>query len=655
MQHVASLTWTEWILYSILGLALLAVVLLDYTEDNFRLKFEMRTSEEGRLQVYYDIGNNFNFEDSKEWNSGVVDEWETIYFDLPKTQIKNLRLDPIDNLAKIEIRNVELINGIAYSEELFGIKHLYPFRDITDFQLSDGVASFNSTTGDPIMGFDIDYEWLAAEIQTLYDKRNPKTILSLIALVVLLYIPGIALLRDYAVYLGLAVFFYIVFYPGIHSPDSLNQYQQALYENFSNWHPPVMAILLSYWLKAGLELPHVIFAQLILGLLGCRYLIIRALDIFSNRSWSASQVRVASVILSFILLLPLTPNIFYWVTFWKDVWIAIVFVWMCGLILHLLCSDRCNSSYWVRFIALLCLFQASLLLRHNAIVLLPVFLGLVYLLSPLTPRVYKIALMGANLACFMLIGPLIDKAYDVKDLHPRNQVMALELVGILVVRPELKSEIPYTASMLNDNYREDFRWGEYSRLRWYKEPIVKRAYINDSKDKALSDEYFRTAFRYPLTLISVKFRNYFQNLGIVRNYRWHESVIFRNDMGLIENRSFVDSRTYLDGKTNQVYHHPILKWVSSAHFVYLILNLCIVTGLLIRMVSEPTKILWGLFMLWLIPLGFYLSYILATPGIGYRFMFASTISIQCMLLSWISLRILKFIPLKKRTTPKVSA
>ena len=63
-----------------------------------------------------------------------------------------------------------------------------------------------------------------------------------------------------------------LYHPGLFSFDSIEQCNQAATGQFSDGHPPIMAIVLSWTLKAGGQATHLMLAQCAAGGLGIFFL-----------------------------------------------------------------------------------------------------------------------------------------------------------------------------------------------------------------------------------------------------------------------------------------------------------------------------------------------------------------------------------------------
>jgi hypothetical protein len=93
-------------------------------------------------------------------------------------------------------------------------------------------------------------------------------------------------------------------------------------------------------------------------------------------------------------------------------------------------------------------------------------------------------------------------------------------------------------------------------------------------------------------------------------------------------------RRLIDLATN-VSLHPVLRWVSGVHLVWMIVDLLAVAGIVARSWRLGEARYRYLAAVLLLPAAYYLSYLFATPMFDFRFMYPSTLMVQCVTLSWL--------------------
>lgn len=155
-----------------------------------------------------------------------------------------------------------------------------------------------------------------------------------------------------------ALFFYLAFYPGFMSADSISQLAMSKTFRFSDWHPPVMSWV---WAVTGVFLPGpsgMLVLQLVM-LWGAVYL-----------WWNNYRERPVAWI---IFAVPFLPWIFNFSgVIWKDVELAFSLLLLSGLALR--------SPTLFNFLLAFVLVFYSVNLRHNAIfAVMPILFLLCYM------------------------------------------------------------------------------------------------------------------------------------------------------------------------------------------------------------------------------------------------------------------------------------
>ena len=103
-----------------------------------------------------------------------------------------------------------------------------------------------------------------------------------------------------------------------------------------------------------------------------------------------------------------------------------------------------------------------------------------------------------------------------------------------------------------------------------------------------------------------------------------------NPFGLRLNPRFAGVRAALTRATLWAGEEsPLLRPISGLHLVWLAANVLWIVGLAVFRGRRT------LALVLLMPLAFYLSYLLAAPEPDYRFMYPSTLALQAVTLSWL--------------------
>ena len=195
----------------------------------------------------------------------------------------------------------------------------------------------------------------------------------------------------YAIPIGVLALWYLVYYPGGLSPDSINQYSQVLSGSYNDWHP-VAQTLFAFWLPlrltGGWAGSVTLFQILLFGL---------ALGYGFHSLYLCAGRRLTEAAMLFVLLNPQTCNIAMFP--WKDLSFGIGALFLTAFSLRILMS----RGRWLKkpLNLLLCALMLALttLFRHNGI-LFTAFVVLALFFS--APK--KQTLLAAVLAIALVLG-----------------------------------------------------------------------------------------------------------------------------------------------------------------------------------------------------------------------------------------------------------
>jgi len=433
-----------------------------------------------------------------------------------------------------------------------------------------------------------------------------------------------------------------VFFPGLMSTDSIIQYGQAVTGRFNDWQPPLMAIVLKIVLASGGALGFLTLLQCVAGVFGIRALATACLEFLYEDRIPPRRAAWVSFLILLTLLIPVSPLAFYLMTFWKDAWALVLLLWIGALGLNLY-----RTGPRPKRVALLVILATALgLIRHNAILVLPLVGWALWigLRKWRFGRAISLSLAVAPLALCFAAGPLIDLVFGVEKLHPDSQILALDLVGLCAKDQAICARLPWTkANILDERDLARYRPGDIGFIAWDEPKHVDPAFRLDYP--RLRAEYLRAVRMFPLPLAEVKWEAFATLLGTDRTYYFFHDSIVENPYGLVLNPRFAPVRKRLSEAAGATAIHPVLRWISGVHLVWIVVNVLGALGLLalsFRAGGTRFRILaWVL----LIPLAYYLSYLFATPVHDFRFMYPATLMVQCVVLAglvgWVALKLQK--------------
>ncbi len=336
-----------------------------------------------------------------------------------------------------------------------------------------------------------------------------------------------------------------------------------------------------------------------------------------------------------VLLLPVTPLAFYLVTFWKDVWVLLGFVAVIAISAGGLTRRREGGRLVDLLpIGLLTLSASlALLARHNALVCLPAFVLIAYAYARQRGlrKWWGLAAAGALVLVAGGFRQGLPRLVHAREEYPTQQLHGVELVGLCAVDEENCELLPHTAShLIMPDWRRYYQFGYAGSVIWEKPQLLHPAYW---QPEVVAAEYWRAARLRPWDLAEVKWRAFCGHLGLSRTHYWFHTDIARNELGLQWSVRFARAREALLATGLWVARHPVLRWISGVHLVWLVWCCGATVVALVRWWYDGTPARLLVLGWWLMALSYYASYLLATVAHDFRFMYPATFVTQLLLVS----------------------
>lgn len=258
---------------------------------------------------------------------------------------------------------------------------------------------------------------------------------------------------------------YLIYYPGSFTPDSMNQYRQAVSGVYNDWHP-VAQTLLSFrvplWLSGG-WFGSIILCQIIVFAFAIGYLL-ETVRRYSNRTY-------AWIALVFIALNPNVSNIA--IAPWKDTAFAIGAVLLTAFGLRIFFS----RGEWIRkpvhgvfFVLVLAL---TMLVRHNA-VLFTVPFAIAVFCQMGKKQLLRAAVLGV---CAVLLvvgvrGPLYSALRVEAPGDRQIETLGMPMVIIGAVAKYAPENLDEETKEFVDRIASPAVWdfyvyGNYNNVKWY--------------------------------------------------------------------------------------------------------------------------------------------------------------------------------------------
>lgn len=435
-----------------------------------------------------------------------------------------------------------------------------------------------------------------------------------------------------------------IYYPGLMSNDSVDQYLQAAVGSFTDWHPPLMSVILSMFFKLGWGIGELMLFQCLFAIFGLRCVISLSILFFSNQSISKQTSRAAATIATIFFLIPfLSPFMFFSIIFWKDAWLAIMLLWIISYLLWIFLNfESLSKRNFVIHILLLSLSSATVILvRHNANLILPVFC--VFFAAFGKIKLGNIGLLTPVFLIFFaaVLNPVINSAFNVKSTNTGNLVLANDFANMLRLYPELRAEYPLAER------------NRYLPVICHKHVPVYWGINVGKENQDLRNEYVKAITTDRSKLLYT--RLYLFEQMFERN-NWYQLKMFygieANPIGLKINDDFTEVRTALYKLSEDTGNQWYFIWISGLHIVWLILNTFCALYFSVKVIIKRDRKSLFLLLLYSIPLSYYSSYVIAAVSPDYRYMYPSTLIMQVLIVSLLLSRILKFFQKPKFTNHK---
>ena len=426
-----------------------------------------------------------------------------------------------------------------------------------------------------------------------------------------------------------AVLAWVVFNPGIFPPDATHILYFAYTRDYCNPHPVILLVLARQVINWLLYPGFITLIQSVFIIQGLRFLASQLLMLAdpASRTDAARRDRKSALIL-LILLAPLTPLLFTAVSFLKDAWMLGGTAWMTGLLASLARRDTPRSIGAEATLVLTCsaMTAFSVLFRYNAVVLMPLFCVLLFVV--VQHRTLRwlavmpiVALVAANAT--------MKSSLTIREEYPERQVMFLDIIGMCVLNPELEKVFPELMSQTRPDYANFYAFGDMTRL-YEVAPFNQVMYGNQEprrdgfKKDAVVPTIYPRVLQHPFTLARVKLYSFLRLYFSTSYSDVFMRGIFQHPIQLPENPHFASLRSQLYEFYDFWLMRSPTRWLMSVHLVWNIGGL----ALLVWMWRTRHSLRW----LVLVPVAYPFTFLPATTAMDFRFLMPSTMVLQVFVL-----------------------
>ncbi len=404
-----------------------------------------------------------------------------------------------------------------------------------------------------------------------------------------------------AVVFTINVFLWATFRPALMSPDSLTQYEEAATLVFSDWHPPLPSIMLSAVMHVGGDIDTLMFLQCMAFGFGL-YLLLREIT-----------GHPVPALVSHLLLVALPPLGFYMMTFWKDSWIAVAFLW--GGILGLRAGGAPKLAAGIGALASI----LACFVRDNAAMLLPWSGFLLWKCFGLRARHALVMLIP-----ILLYLPARAGIYSAFHIQPLNKITTLQVYDLAAVchmRPDVADLIPYSRDVVAPIFAGpgDF----FERIFFY-------GFSFPCDQEKVNRDYRTLIMHAPMAFLGVKLASFSNVLSWEKTTLWHLEGLGNNRLGLEMNGSMEPVRNLIIEYSHVLSQYRWIRILLATHRPWFCLNagwvLCAL--ILYRKTGKPEYGRQAALLTF--PLLYYFSYLATSPAPDFRYMYPSTLALQAV-------------------------
>lgn len=329
----------------------------------------------------------------------------------------------------------------------------------------------------------------------------------------------------------------VAYYPGFMSPDTLDQYEQAVTNNYHDWHPPLIAYVWSILNKVK-DGPSMM-------------LVIQLLFYWVSIFLIAKRVQSKTIIV--VLLLSLTPFIHNYSGYiGKDVQMS--FSWLLAIALIFSGNNKKSNEPVVASLALFFIAYGTLL-RINA---LTGAIPLIILYSFHFQKSKKLIVKVSNAVVIIIVIGLVQhvvipKALNVTKRYPQSKLYFHDITGIyketgISYFPE---KLVQSSKVDTAGYKDLYHTATFDNLWWGEHASVKFKDFTQEEINNLRSSWLKATKNHPATYLQNRWDGFLYYLRIKKrrpDYTPYYVWIHPNDYGFNINEDGLYK--FVTGKVN---------------------------------------------------------------------------------------------------------
>ncbi|MFH1186061.1 MAG: hypothetical protein V1755_13645 [Chloroflexota bacterium] len=436
----------------------------------------------------------------------------------------------------------------------------------------------------------------------------------------------------------LSIALWWMFYPTVFSRDAFYMLLNAVQAGYSDMHPLLIPLAVSAVIRIGGDIGLVTLAQVLLGFLGIRRLVLALSHFIGLRNTRVSEFIVVAVL--GILASPLTPLSIYLATLWSDTWLSIILLWFLALILELRQETLNGLGAGSRIGFAVVLVSLVLLVRYNAVVLYPALAAiLIGVLRRYVPnKLGRIALVVLPIFAAASFLATQYAVHNVRREHPERAVFALDLASMILRDPGICQNLSlHSCELVLQEFFPAFRVGNGAIDLTFSQANQSQyqPFLDLFFYPRLETEYIMAVSDHPGLFIQVKLLNFIDYILPNAHQYFFQSRIIPEDARYLPEQAFASPDTPWFSAARQVYRSPWLSWFSHVHAVWILVCAVGIVAFGFQAwarLDDRAAFILGLL---LVPASYYGSYLIALTTSEFRFMYPSTLLVQVGMLTFL--------------------
>jgi len=127
-----------------------------FMKEEWFLSVSIKSSVNAHIQIFYDIGNDFNENDSVILPIAQTKDFLTLSFRLPNKSIQHLRIDPLNRDGHFVLMNLKIVNSFKIISPI-ALENVKSAQQIEQISIQDNMFIAVAGGDDPILLLDLEY------------------------------------------------------------------------------------------------------------------------------------------------------------------------------------------------------------------------------------------------------------------------------------------------------------------------------------------------------------------------------------------------------------------------------------------------------------------------------------------------------------------